>query len=104
MSKVGEEVDPLTVCHNGSKHLHAVEGITATTYELSSSLKIVNIDAPVASFGSSSPFATPDIEPDLDNGVSFALYDNIWGTNYVMWYPFDDKDKDMQYRFKLILT
>ena len=24
---------------------------------------------------------------------------NIWGVNYVMWYPFLEEDKDQQYRF-----
>ena len=24
-----------------------------------------------------------------DDGASFLLWDNLWGTNYVMWWPFN---------------
>ena len=29
---------------------------------------------------------------------------NLWGTNYIMWYPFVEEDKDQQYRFIVILS
>lgn len=29
---------------------------------------------------------------------------NLWGTNYIMWYSFVEEDKDQQYRFIVILS
>jgi len=34
-------------------------------------------------------------------GVSYNIYNNIWNTNYVLWYPFEEEDKDMKARFSL---
>jgi hypothetical protein len=38
---------------------------------------------------------------DLSQGVSFSLANNIWGTNYVMWVPFNEGEDDFLYRFAL---
>ena len=99
MQKLGSVVSPLHVCHNGSRHIHAVETVAATKGR--HSMRMTNLDVPVVSFGSSSPFPTPDEEPTLANGVSYAISDNIWGTNYIMWYPFGNHDQDSQYRWRL---
>ena len=101
MSKLGSTISPLEVCHNGSRHLHSVESVTAASRQHGRSMHILNLDAPVVAFGSSSPFATPDTEPALEHGISYALSNNIWGTNYVMWYPFESQDNNIQYRFRL---
>jgi len=29
------------------------------------------------------------------------LYNNVWGTNYVMWYPYRKEDANLLYRFRL---
>jgi len=109
MEKLGSHISPLEVCHNGSRHIHAVEAVTASREHGGGFMRVTNLDVPVVSFGSSSPFPTPDEEPDLSRGVSYAISDNIWGTNYVMWYPFVDSldgpplqgDADAQYRWHI---
>jgi hypothetical protein len=37
----------------------------------------------------------------MADGVSYNIYNNIWNTNYVLWYPFKDEDADMKARFSL---
>ena len=50
-----------------------------------------------------SPFPTPLIDANDVKGIGFVLFDNIWGTNYPVWYPYDDVDKNMTYRFSIML-
>lgn len=52
------------------------------------------------------PFPTPltEIAPgDLEaNGASFCVHNNIWNTNYPMWYPFEGaKDAGLRVRFEV---
>ena len=35
--------------------------------------------------------------PKLEHGMHFNLYNNLWGTNFPMWY-----EEDMRFRFKLM--
>lgn len=32
-------------------------------------------------------------------GFAFNIYNNIWDTNYIMWYPYHDRDADFRARF-----
>jgi hypothetical protein len=36
-------------------------------------------------------------------GVAYNVHNNLWNTNYVLWYPFDEADKDIKARFALHL-
>ena len=33
--------------------------------------------------------------------VAFNLYNNIWNTNYILWYPFAKEDGDFKARFSV---
>mmetsp|Transcript_22686 Transcript_22686/g.44914 ORF Transcript_22686/g.44914 Transcript_22686/m.44914 type:complete len:749 (-) Transcript_22686:322-2568(-) len=88
MDKLGSSIDPLDVVVNGSSHLHAVgTGVTCTRPADSAaaaaaapaSMRVLSWDAPVVSFGGANPFPTPRSAPDTSQGVSFALFNNIWG-------------------------
>jgi hypothetical protein len=56
----------------------------------SGSMKLETIDAGVVVFGEPTGFPTigeyGNDEPDLSRGVSSMMLNNLWGTNYVMWY------------------
>jgi len=43
-----------------------------------------SLDAALISFGPPTPFPTPRAAPDVSQGMAFCLYDNIWGTNYIV--------------------
>eukprot|EP00053_Salpingoeca_punica_P002328 m.37251 g.37251 ORF g.37251 m.37251 type:complete len:723 (-) comp11520_c0_seq4:1207-3375(-) len=102
MDKLDSLIDPLDVMVNGSRHLHAVK---TGVFHTASHFSVLTLDAPVVSWGAAFPFPTPsgDWQPDLLDGVNFCLWNNIWGTNYIMWYPFVPSDMNILYRFKLDL-
>eukprot|EP00045_Choanoeca_perplexa_P014370 m.168729 g.168729 ORF g.168729 m.168729 type:complete len:726 (-) comp16655_c1_seq1:414-2591(-) len=106
MAKLTGEVSPWDVHLNGSRHLHAVseDGLTCQESTQSATLQIQPLDTPVVSIGDTNPFPTPSgaWEPSNSKGAHSCLFDNIWGTNYVMWYPYDPKDADIQYRWQLV--
>ena len=45
-------------------------------------------------FGNSSLLDFNNELPKVEDGVHFCLFNNVWGTNYTMWF-----EEDMQYRF-----
>ena len=58
-------------------------------------MNISTKDTAVVSAGLLTPFPTPlNVDVDLNDGWHFNLQNQIWGTNYVMWYPFEDGDKN----------
>jgi hypothetical protein len=89
------------VALNGSQHLHAVASGVRAQYE-DVTLYINTTDAAVVSLGPPSPFPIPlQPSPDTSSGVSFALFNNIWNTNYILWYPYLPQDKNSLFRFVL---
>ena len=62
------------------------------------SIAIEAVDAPVVNLGEPLGLPVPCEKvdepwaavPDVDTfGVSSVLWNNLWGTNYVQWYPFN---------------
>jgi hypothetical protein len=46
-------------------------------------------DAGIVAWDDPTPFPTPiHRQPDMGFGASFMLFDNIWNTNYINWWPF----------------
>ena len=90
-SKLGEPVDPGDVISGGARTLHAVESVT-----IDRRIRIDNLDAPLVAPGAMALLDFHNRRPDTAGGVHFNLYNNIWGTNFPMWF-----DDDMLFRFKL---
>jgi hypothetical protein len=104
MDKLGQLVNPMEVMLNGSRHLHAIRsGVYYTPpAPQNATLGILSPDAAVVCMGAPTAFPTPlTTQPDLTQGLSFILYDNLWGTNYIMWYPYLPSDSNIRYRFQL---
>jgi len=95
MDKLGEQVSPLDVVANGNRHLHAVgRGVT-----YGDSLRIDSLDAPLVAPGEPSLLDFNNQQPDLTKGMHFDLYNNLWGTNFPMWF-----EDDCRFRFRLIFA
>ena len=49
-----------------------------------------------------SPFPVP-LKPISEQvtGMAFNIYNNIWNTNYIYFYPFHDEDRNFKARFTL---
>jgi len=104
LDKLGEWVDAGHIAKNGSKHLHVVNSARWTD-DKKNTFQVNPIDAPLISVGYPSAFPTPvDTDPVQASGVHVNLYNNIWGTNYIMWYPFIDADVNTKYRFQLVVS
>lgn len=103
MHKLGSLVAPDEVVYNGSQSLHAVQdaGVHVRDAESALTLHIGSLDAGLVSPGSPWPFPNPDTPPDLRQGMSYNLVNNVWGTNYIMWVPWRREDVNMTFRFTL---
>jgi hypothetical protein len=90
---------PHTRCISGATRrgpLHGADDSLDRTFELRSA------DVPCVSTGKPSPFPTPrDMVPDMREGVAFNWFNNIWSTNYVLWYPFTPEDRNLKARFSM---
>ncbi len=95
MDKSGEQVSPFDVVEAGSRHLHAVSS-EIFCKDRDQSFHIGPLDAPLFAFGEKSPLNFSLAQPDLDKGVHCSLFNNAWGTNYIMWYG-----ENMRFRFIL---
>ncbi|XP_060069747.1 uncharacterized protein LOC132549797 [Ylistrum balloti] len=109
VSKVGHLVDPGNVVLNGSQYVHAVDNGVYFTKINGNGLQFHTYDVPLVSiatkFHPPSPFPVP-LKPIAQSdvtGVSFNLYNNIWNTNYIMWYPYLPTDQNFKARFQLKL-
>lgn len=95
IEKLGEHIDPLHVVPNGNRHLHACSG-AFQMIDSGGCLEIHSLDAPLVAPGVPSLLNFNNDLPDLHKGVHYNLYNNLWGTNFPMWF-----EEDCRFRFKL---
>ena len=95
LEKSGEPVSPLDVVRSGNRHMHAVSKGFGYKDE-SGTFFVETLDAPVVTLGIKSPLPFSKSQPDLSTGVHCNLFNNAWGTNYIMW-----SGEDMHFRFVL---
>lgn len=97
MQKSGQKVSPYDVVDSGSRHMHAVSG--EVFYEGNhGSLAVNSLDAPLIALGNRTPLGFSRSQPDLREGIHYNLFNNAWGTNYIMWFG-----EDMSFRFVIRL-
>lgn len=93
LDKMGRRISPRDVVSGGGRSLHAVErGLTYGEHILD----IDSLDAPLVAPGRPALLEFTDEQPDLSGGVHFNLYNNVWGTNFPMWF-----EDDAVFRFRL---
>ncbi|MGO4680666.1 DUF5054 domain-containing protein [Microbacterium sp. 2MCAF23] len=95
LRKLGVPVDPRRVVSRGNRTLHAV---TAVERRGSRPLRLRTIDAPLVAVGTPALLRFDDEIPDPADGFAVNLHNNVWGTNFRMWF-----DDDLRYRFELDL-
>ena len=83
--KIGSPIDYKTVVSMGGKNLHAVEKcIMKTDF---GSFDFINCHSPLISVGRGKILEYDNkIESIEKDGVSYVLYNNVWGTNFPLWY------------------
>ena len=97
MDKLGQLLSPLTVVKDGNRNMHAVN--SGLYYEgADGSCTIRTLDAPVVCPGERRLLQFDNTFAPLDGGFHFNLHNNVWGTNFRMWF-----EDDMKFRFQLLL-
>lgn len=94
VDKMGHMVNFRDVQSHGNRKMHAC--INDVRLEISDKREVTikTSDAPLVMFGKSSLLDFNNKLPDVKDGARFCLHNNMWGTNFTMWF-----DDDMQYRF-----
>lgn len=81
LTKLGCEVKPEEVTDKGSRNLHAVQKVSFNGCE------IINVHSPLVSFGRGKILEFDNkVESIRKYGISFVLQNNVWGTNFPLWY------------------
>ena len=62
------------------------------------------LDSALVSPGVATPFPNVKHAPDMSQGMTFCLGNNIWGTNYVMWQPYLQEAANQRFRFELRMS
>lgn len=93
--KMGMPVDVLDVVKGGNRQMHGIENyfdiITGK-----GKIRITSLDAPVASVGERRAMNFSAYLPDLNGGIHFCLFNNLWTTNFNAWW-----EGSLSYRFKI---
>jgi len=93
LEKSGEWISPFDVAASGNRHMHCVQ--QGFKYESGhDSFAVDTLDAPIVALGARDPLLFSNDQPDLTRGLHSCLFNNCWGTNYIMWY-----DEDLRARY-----
>ncbi|MDR3799561.1 MAG: DUF5054 domain-containing protein [Terracidiphilus sp.] len=88
LEKSGEWISPFDVVARGNRHMHALQ--QGFKYESGGAAFAVDtLDAPIVAVGERDPILFSNDQPDLSKGLHSCLFNNCWGTNYIMWYGED---------------
>lgn len=106
MNKLGEDlqINRLDMqARHGNAHQHGV--LDGFAYGFGDArLQVRTLDAGIVVAGKPTGFPVPFDTPDLSYGVSTMLVNNLWGVNYVLWYPFETEDQNMKFRYELLFS
>lgn len=92
MRKLGMLIDPSDVVRDGNRRMHAVEALEHAAEDV----MITSLDAAVVAIGEQNLLHYGNAYGNLREGFHFLLHNNVWGTNYRMWF-----EEDQTYEFRL---
>jgi hypothetical protein len=95
LDKMGHPVNFRDIVKDGNMKLHAVQNDVRLKGNDQVCI-IESLDAPLVATGERSLLNFDNKLPDAKDGVHFCLHNNVWGTNFMMWFG-----EDMKYRFKM---
>ena len=95
LEKSGQSISPFDVVPAGNRAMHALS--SGFSYrDAGHSFAVGTLDAPVVALGNRTPLGFTTQQPNLAAGVHSCLFNNAWGTNYILWYG-----QDANFRFTL---
>jgi hypothetical protein len=94
--KIGMPVDVMDIIvKGGNRQMHGIDRyIDMVTGQ--GILRITSLDAPVVAIGERRAMNYSLHYPDLNGGVHFCLFNNLWTTNFIAWW-----EGSLAYRFKI---
>ncbi len=95
MDKLGGEVAADEVISKGGRALHGVEG-WAESRDAGGRFRVAGEEALLVAPGRMDLMNFDDVIPDPALGQHWCLLNNVWGTNFVMWF-----DDDMRFHFTI---
>ncbi|XP_052061610.1 uncharacterized protein LOC127701658 [Mytilus californianus] len=108
LHKLGQMIDPLNVILNGSQRQHAVDKGVYYTDNNCKGLEILSYDVALVNVLTPQHYVSPiplPLKPLNEvNGMAFNLYNNIWDVNWIFWYPFEKRDLDQKFRFRINIS
>ncbi len=85
LKKIDSAVDPNSVVSMGGRNLHAV--FNAVLESDDNNYKIKNYHSPLISIGRGKILQFDNkFENAVTDGITYVLYNNVWGTNFPLWY------------------
>jgi hypothetical protein len=93
--KTGCMVDISDVAAGGNRQMHAIDNYIDLITK-NGTVRISSLDAPLVVVGQRKMLNYSTALPDLNNGIHFCLFNNLWGTNFSMWW-----EGNITYRFKM---
>lgn len=94
-TKLGSCIDPGAVVSRGARSLHAVDEMVDYR-DAAGTFRLTTFDAPLIAPGRPALLEFDDALPDMRGGVHVNLYNNVWNTNFPLWFG-----DDALFRFKL---
>jgi len=111
MNKLNSQVSPTDVINGGSQFQHSVwDGVTySNPNEESPYLSVRSPDVPLVSPVTTLSPATPLTQnltslPGDMLGFAFNIYNNVWDTNYILWYPYLKGDENLRTRYQVAVS
>jgi hypothetical protein len=95
LDKMGQAINFRDVVTDGNRKLHAIQN-DVRLEDSDQNCIIESLDAPLVAPGERNLLNFDNRLPDAKEGVHFCLHNNVWGTNFMMWFG-----DDMKYRFKM---
>lgn len=95
VEKLGASINIQDVVSRGARNLHAI-GKSLRMQNVTTRLEIESLDAPLVAVGKPKLLDFDDQLPNPEDGIHFNLFNNIWGTNFPMWFG-----EDMKFRFAI---
>ena len=95
LTKVNESVSPFDVVAGGNRKMHAISD-SIRYQDTRGRFSILSIDAPLLALGKRTPLYFSNEQPNIDTGIHFNLYNNAFGTNYILWFS-----EPMRFRFEI---
>ena len=90
---------PANIAVNGSTHLHTVNDVRYPDV-----VHVKSLDAGLVCVSHPNPFPVPPPTDWTRGGASFVLYDNIWSTNFIQWFPYLPGEENQKFRFALAVV